>query len=245
MEQEKTSPSAADLDRTIRNHFGSLGSTPLGLCIDLATMRNHRLFSDLGYPNMKKYIEALSKEREYNQSRINRWLAIGMAYHIHRQDLEAIGFADHHKPSKLLLLSRALDIYPRREVFQNIINLSHKDFYFYAHGMVEKNEIAKEDQGSDLSRTLHFPNEKERSKKGTFIIDGIPGIRVNPSLEKETYDYLMRVNSLAARTLRKGGKMYYLALKDKEEYLRYSRAISRLIKRLRSSSASLSEITAE
>ena len=54
------------------------------------------------------------------------------AYIKHRNDLEIIGFSDSNGPGKLPYLERALAVGERDEVFNNLMNMSQREFADFA-----------------------------------------------------------------------------------------------------------------
>jgi hypothetical protein len=66
------------------------------------------------------------------------WEYIGEAYIKHRAELDKVGFSDDDGPTKLPFLSRALEHYPKRDVFKNIKDMSKREFEDWSRGQPKK-----------------------------------------------------------------------------------------------------------
>ena len=212
---------ALALDRVIRDSILNMGPPILTSCIGIAEMKVHSLYKDLGFTKMAQYIKGLTEEKRITKGKIYRWLYIGQEYLKYRETLEEIGFNNNHGPSKLLFLERALANREREDVLIKIKTLSCRDFSSYALGQ---------------SRDLNVPGPKKTNRKGLIIIKGKAAIRINPNLDNDSFNFLKRINRIAGKAIKDGEKVYYIRVKNIEEFERYERAFNKLIRRLRKKS---------
>ena len=122
------SDNAAEIDRGIRETIRDIRISVLAMGVGLANMKAKGLYKDLGCKNLTEYIQRLSDETKMDRSNIFSWMRIGEAYIRNKSDLEQIGFTDSDGPTKLSYLNRALEKNDKQEVFDNIKNMSVREF---------------------------------------------------------------------------------------------------------------------
>ena len=122
------SNNAAEIDKGIRETIRDIRISVLAMGVGLANMKAKGLYKDLGCKNLTEYIQRLCDETKMDRSNIFSWLRIGEAYITHKSELEQIGFTDSDGPTKLFYLNRALEKNDKQEVFDNIKNMSVREF---------------------------------------------------------------------------------------------------------------------
>ena len=168
---------------------------------------------------MRQYKIKLSNELGIKAGRLTGWTTTGTIYLKYRNDLEKSGFNESHELSKLRLLSKALELYDKNDVYKKIITLSYKEFSIYASGNKNNSLVAEENPA--------------QSNTGIFSLKGKAALTINPKIDPEIFSYLVRVNTLAFTAIRKKEKVFFIRVKDREEFDRFERALNRLIRRLR------------
>jgi hypothetical protein len=96
------------------------------------------LFIDLGFKKFGEYIDHLAEDTGMARTSLYNWEYIGEAYVKHRAELDKVGFNDDDGPTKLPYLSRALEHYPKRDVFKNIKDMSKREFEDWSRGQPKK-----------------------------------------------------------------------------------------------------------
>ena len=208
-----------EIDNGIRETIRGIHFSILGMGLGLVKINTMRLYKSLGYQSMGEYIASISKESKMDRSNIYRWLKIGEAYIKYKDELEASGFSESHGPIKLRFLEQALTTGQKEEVFDNIKNMTLREFIDFAKG-----------GGNPHSGNLPFV-----SIKGNVVyIRGKRAIIVNKNLGKKTTDYFMEVVGVACEALEKGGYIMPVFLRSKRETERFSLAYDRVMKEMKS-----------
>ena len=183
------SSDAADIDRGIRNSLKGIRLSILAMGFGLAKIKKYGLYKDLNCTSMIEYINRLCEETKMYRGSIYNWLYIGEAYIKYRNDLEQVGFTDNDGPSKLPYLERALAVNQRQDVFNNVKNMSLREFISFAKSQGETGTAAAADK-----RTVTF-------RGNTILIDGKPAIKISKKLDSETSSYLKKVLRAACESL--------------------------------------------
>ena len=211
--------SAMDLDQKIRNALSQKSDSNLPICLFFGEVSRDKLFLKLGFKSMRQYKIKLANEIGIKPGRLAGWTTIGTIYLKYKNDLEKAGFTESHELSKLRYLSKALKLHDKKDVYEKIITLSHKEFIDYASG----NEKI----------TLVSEKNPTQSNTGIFRLKGKTALTINPKIDPEIFSYLVRVNTLVFTAFRKKEKVYFMRVKDRAEFERFAKAFNRLIKRLR------------
>jgi hypothetical protein len=161
--------------------------------IGLAKIKEERLFVDLRYHSMAKYIERLCQDTQMDRSSMFNWLSIGEAYLKYRRDLDRVGFSDEDGPTKLPYVGRALEIYQKKDVFQAVKNMSLREFISFSRGGTG------EDAGGE---------EDIRVKGNQVFIGGRPAVTLDDGLDRKTRTYLEGVIVEAGKALQAGEVLY-------------------------------------
>ena len=133
------SADAAEIDAGIREAIGGVKVSIMAMGIALYRVDVSGLFMDLGYKKFGEYIDHLAEETGMARTTLYNWEYIGEAYIKHRSDLDKVGFSEDDGPTKLPFLARALEHYPKRDVFKNIVNMKKRQFEEWSWGPIIKN----------------------------------------------------------------------------------------------------------
>jgi len=207
-----------EIDAGIRETIRSIHFSILGMGLGLVKIKIMRLYKDLGYQSMGEYIASISKESKMDRSNIYRWLKIGEAYIKYKAELTESGFSESHGPIKLSFLEQALTTGKKDEVFDNIKNMSVREFKDFAKG-----------GGTPNSGNLPFVS----IKGNVAYIRGKRAIIVNKNLGKRITDYFMEVVGVACEALEKGGYIMPVFLRSKNETERFSAAYDRVMEEMK------------
>ena len=90
-----------------------------------------KIFLELNYRNLTTYIEDLAKSTKNDRGNVFNLLKIGETYLKYREELEKIGFTSSDGTSKLPYLERALAKGEKKEVFDNLKNMTLRKFKAY------------------------------------------------------------------------------------------------------------------
>jgi len=123
-----------EIDQGIRETIKGIRLSILAMGIGLAKIKEQRLFVDLRYHSMAKYIEALCEDTQMERSGVFNWLYIGEAYLKYRKDLDKIGFSDEDGPTKLPYVEKALALYQKKDVFKAVKEMSLRQFVSFSRG---------------------------------------------------------------------------------------------------------------
>ena len=211
-----------EIDAQIRENINRMGFSKLETGLELAKIKVDKNYKKLGYASMDAYVRKLAMDKGKSNSRIYSWLYMGVAYQNHKDDLEQIGFKESHGASKLIMLKKVLKNHEKSEVMKNIISMTVQDFKLLANGN-KKQRIHRLSQGK----------RKNDDNKGKIFMGDDLAVIINPKIKGLPFDYLVRVNELAAEAIYKGEKIFYLSVKDMDEYEHFEGEFIRLIDRLR------------
>ena len=213
------SDDAAEIDMGIRDTIMGIRLSILTMGLGLAKIKSKGFFKALGFRSMLEYIDSLSTETKMNRSSIYNWLNIGEAFIKYKAELEQIGFSENDGPTKLPYLERALAFRQKEEVFDNIKNMSLREFIDFAKG-------GKPEPLRDVPYIIN---------KGSVIyIRGKKAIIVNKNLGRRTTNYFMKVVGVACEALEKGGYIMPVFLRSKRETKRFNRSYKRIMEEVRS-----------
>ena len=133
------SQDAAELDNGIRETIKGVKLSIMAMGIALYRVDVSGLYIDLGFRRFGEYIDKLAEDTGMSNTTIYNWEYVGKAYITHRAELDKVGFSDDDGPTKLPFLARALEYYPKREVFKNIKAMGKREFEEWSKGgKVEK-----------------------------------------------------------------------------------------------------------
>ena len=212
------SGNAAEIDKGIRDTIGGISLSILAIGIGLARIKSLGLFTDLNSRSMTEYIEHLSTETKMDRSSIYNWLNIGEAYIKYKDELDTIDFKDSDGPTKLPYLDRALASREKEEVFENIKNMSVREFANYA-------KLKPESSAADLPLVEIRGNTVYINGKLTIILSKNPGKRITA--------YFRKVIKVACEALEKGEVILPVRLHNLKEARRFGRVAERIKQKIR------------
>ena len=218
---------AAEIDRGIRDTIRGMRLSILAMGLGLAKMKAKGLFRNLGWQSMSQYIQQLSDETKMDQSSIYNWMNIGDAYIKYQNELEQIGFSDSDGPTKLSFLERALETNEKQHVFDNIKNMTVREFVSFAK---TKNEAAISASSSDAD-----PGDKPviTERGNNFYVDGDLAVIISKKPGRRTSSYFKKVIRVACEALEEGEVIQPVRLHDRREARRFAAAAERLKMRMR------------
>jgi hypothetical protein len=132
------SQNAHVVDNGIRETIRGVKISIMAMGIALYRVDVSGLFIDLGFKKFGEYIDSLAEDTGMVRTTLYNWEYMGEAYIKNRAELERVGFSDDDGPSKLPYLSRALEHYPKRDVFRNIKDMSKREFEDWSRGQPAK-----------------------------------------------------------------------------------------------------------
>ena len=209
---------AAEIDRGIRDCIKGIRLSILAMGLGLAKIRVKSLYRDLGYQNMSQYIQRLCDDTKMDRSSIYNWLYIGDAYIKYQNDLEQIGFNDSDGPTKLPYLERALETNEKQNVFDNIKNMTVREFAEFSKGSPE-----------EVPGLVPFV----KVRRGRVYAGGKLAVKINRRLDKRTYNYLRKIMCIAGKAMEEGDLVFFVRLRNRDEMRRYEQSSKQLISKLR------------
>ena len=213
---------AQGIDKKIRSLLETKSQNNLPISLYLAEMYRDSMYEKLGFKSMKDYMLLLAEDMGIKSARVFGWFNIGKIYLSYQDDLNEAGFAEEHGLSKLRLLKKALEKHEKEDVYRKLLSLSYGDFLNYIK------DINKTPLGSPIK------DEKNPEPMGAvFSLNGKTAITINGEIDQEVFSYLVRICRLAIRAIRRGEKIYYVRVKNREEFDRFESAFKKLIKQLR------------
>lgn len=130
------STDAAAVDTGIKSAIRGVKLSIMAMSIALYRIDVGGMYIDLGFKKFGEYIDHLAEATGMSRTNFYNWVYIGEAYITHRSDLDRIGFSDDDGPTKLPFLPRALEHFPKREVFKNIKDMSKREFEDWSRGII-------------------------------------------------------------------------------------------------------------
>jgi hypothetical protein len=134
------SQNAKEVDAGIRETISGVKLSIMAMGIALYRIDVSGLFIDLGLRKFGEYIDKLAEDTGMSRTTIYNWEYIGQAYITHRADLDKIGFSDDDGPTKLPFLGRALENHSKKKVFENLKNMSKREFEEWSRKPPNKND---------------------------------------------------------------------------------------------------------
>ena len=198
MEILNNSAEAAEIDRELRDTVKNMRLSILTMGKGLTKMKEERLYRELGFRSISGYIKQLSIDCKMDRSSIFKWLSIGEAWRKYQSELEQIGFDDSDGPTKLPFIEKALLKMPKEEVFDNIKDMSVREFKALAGNYTPKSPAFDSTAESEIGK----PNEEKQIKaigekltvEGYEVfIGGRQAMTLSSSLGKRTYTYFKKV----------------------------------------------------
>ena len=212
------SDDAAEIDMGIRNSIMRVRLSILAMGLGLAKIKSNRLFKKLGFRSMLGYVNGLSNDTKTRRSGIYNWLKIGEIYIKYKDELQQIGFSESDGPSKLPFLEQALAVKEKGEVFDNIKNMSVRDFIKYAKGV----------------KVEHSNEKQDVYIKGHVVyVKGKRAIIVNKNIGVKISKYYMEIINLASEALKTGGRIIPVHVRNKKEDERFRQVYSRIMAEIR------------
>ena len=212
---------AAEIDRGIRDTIKGIRLSILAMGLGLAGIKTKHLYKDLGCKNMAQYIQRLCEDTKMDRSSIYKWLNIGEAYLKHQSDLEQIDFNDSDGLTKLLYLERALEFNQKQNVYDNIKNMSVREFVTFS----------KSSSRQDIPGSPFVTVRNHR-----VYVDGRLAVRINRKLDKRAYFYFRKLIRAAGKAMEEGEVILPVRLRNMDEACRFEQASGKLISNLRNQS---------
>ena len=209
---------AQDIDKGIRDTINGMRLSVLAVSIGLAKINEKKMYLELNYRSMNKYVGQLCIETKMDRSSIYNWINIGQAYLKYRSDLEQIGFSDSDGPTKLPYIDRALEANPKPTVFSNIKKMSVREFKNFAK--IEPEE--KPEQKFKIS-----------VRDNVIYYGGRQAITISNKLDRRTHNYFKKVALTAGKAMQEGGIILTIPLRNMDEVQQFEKPIKRLVKKLR------------
>ena len=206
-----------EIDKGIRETIRGIRFSILAMGLGLANMKAKSLYNDLGYKNMTQYIRKLSDDTKMDTSSILNWLRIGKVYLKHKTDLDLAGFSDIDGPTKLPYLERALEKNEKHEVFDNIKNMSVRDFVVFA-----KKQIETDSHTGNTDRTV------VAVRGNSIYIDGNLAIIISKKLDRRVSAYFKKVIRVACEALVEEEVILPVRLHSRREARRFEPMVERL-----------------
>ena len=199
---------------TINNSEHSI----LLLGLGLVKIKKDGLYKDLGFMKMSSYILYLVKTTKKDRSCIYNWLHIGEIYVKYREKLIGTGFTSKDGPTKLTYLERALSKNPQKEVYRNLIGMTHRDFADYAKGI--DRSVSEIDKRSVWE-------EKEDEWGYSFEYNEEEAVRVNKKLGIRELVLIISCVKLAFNSLKKSGYVVALHVNNYKECEKFAKIASK------------------
>ena len=212
------SDNAAEIDMGIRESIRGIGFSVLAIGLGLANIKARNLYKDLGFGNLTQYIRMLCDETKADKGHIFGWLRIGEAYIKHRSELEKVGFCDNDGATKLSYLNRALEKNKKQAVFDNIKNMSFREFKNFAKGQIAAGIAAESPVGK---------NWQIKVRGNNIYIDDKLAIILSNKIDERVYKYFKRVLDAACEALEKGGVIVPVLMRNRKEADRFEDALAR------------------
>jgi hypothetical protein len=212
------SQDATVIDTGIKETIRGVKLSIMAMGIALYRVDVSGLFIDLGFNKFGEYIDHLAGETGMARTSLYNWEYIGEAYITHRADLDRIGFSDDDGPTKLPFLGRALEHHPKREVFNNIKNMSLREFEKWS-----KEPIAKNDK---LFKNVII-------KGDTVFVGNQPLISFNPDAVPADRRYYERLLLEGAQAMEKNEYARVYRFYDEAEARRFDKVYQRELRVLR------------
>ena len=203
----------AEIDNGIRDTIKGIRLSILAMGIGLAKVKSKRLFINLKFKSMEMYINDLAKTHKLESSAIKKWLKIGEAYIKYESELESIGFCDSDGPTKLPYLERALTVRDEQEVFDNLKNMSVRDFKNFS-------------KGGAKPAAADMPFVK--NKGSVIYIGGQRAVIINKNLNEHTTAYIQKIVKTACEALENRGVIVPIFVRNMKDGRKFQRAAERL-----------------
>ena len=213
------SENAVEIDNGIRDTIKGIRISILAMGLGLANMKAKGLYKNLGCRSLTQYIQRLSDETKMDRSNIFSWLRIGEAYIKYKSELEKIDFSDNDGPTKLSYLNRALTKNEKQEVFDNIKNMSLRDFKTFAKGQTVIGNAADSPAWDKWIVNIRGNN---------IYINGKLAIIISSKIERRASAYFKKVIRTACEGLEEEGVILPVLLRDRKEARRFQAAVYRL-----------------
>jgi hypothetical protein len=216
------SDNADEIDNGIRETIKGIRLSILTMGLGLAKIKEKGLYKNLGCRQMTQYIRKLSNETKMDRSSIFYWLGIGEAFTKYKNELEQIGFCDSDGPTKLPYLERALENNEKQEVFDNIKNMSVRDFIVFAK------------KQTTISSPAGMGDRPVVSIRGsTVYIDGKLAIILSTKLDRRTLAYFKKLIKVGCEALEAEGVILPVHLRSMRDARLFEPAAERLKTQMR------------
>jgi hypothetical protein len=222
---------AFEIDRGIRDTIKGMRMSILATGIALARIKENRFFKELGFRSITGYANQLCVEYKMDRSNMFRWLSIGEAYFKYQSELEQISFNESDGPSKLQYIDRALFNNKKNDVFENIKNMTVRDFKAFSRN-VRADKIIPNKPGKSKTK-IRAIGKKMTIKDNDVYIGNNCVITINSDLGIRTSKFFKDVILLAGKALEEGWVILPIKLNDKKEARRFKPALYRLLEEMR------------
>ena len=141
----------------------------------------------------------------------------------YEKDLKEAGFGEEHGLSKLRLLKKALEKNEKEDVYRNFLTLSYNELLSYIQD--ENNTMAVSKNNQDI--------KNPKTENTVFTMNGKTAITINKDIDQKNYAYLVRICQYAIKAIRRGEKIFYMSVKNMEEFELFESAFKKLLRQLR------------
>ena len=197
--------------------------------LGLVKIKMDKLYKELGFKNMSAYVQHLVEVSQRNRSSIYKWLQIGEIYIKYRGKLEEIGFTSKNSPTKLPYLERALKKKPVKEVYDNIMIMTQREFANFAktgeyardtlpNNFQEITDITTESVEETVIETSEITNDDWGY---IFSYRDQTAVKVNKKLGKRALGMLLSSINMALNALNRRGFVVAVHLDNYREYRRF------------------------
>ena len=206
------------LNGSILETIKTIDRSILSVGLGLAIIKTGKLYKRLGFKNMSAYVFYLIAETKRNRSSIYKWLQIGEIYIKYREKLEEIGFSGKDSPTKLPYLERALRIKPQKEVYDNIIDMTQREFADYARSIATIRDESPEIPEEDALESVETMDGWGYS----FYYRDKEAVRVSKNLRPSILNKLRSCIRLAFNSLDRNSYVIAVHLDNHREYRRFT-----------------------
>ena len=198
------------LNRNILDTIKTIENSLIYIGLGLVKIKTDKLFINLGFKNISAYIRYITEKTGKDRSSVYKWLQIGEIYTKYREELTEAGFNSKDSSTKLPYLERALRIKPEKEVYENIVKMSQREFSDYARGIIELKDGKQEESKG-------YTEEILEGMEHIFYYKGREAVKVNIKQKKVVYDRLVSCVILAFNSLDNKGSVLAVHLRNDKE----------------------------
>ena len=202
------------INRDIINTIKSVDNSIIRISLNLVKIKSEKLYFGLGFDKMSQYLKNLIQATKKDRSSIYKWLQMGEVYVKYREKLERAGFNTMDSMTKLPFLERALKNNPQKEVYDNIVKMSQREFANYARSIVEINvDISESTDG--------MIREVEENKDHIFFYREKEAVIVRNIFGKRSLKNLLTLIRMAFNVIARKDFVVTVSLRNYNEYRKF------------------------